>query len=105
MDRAGSSLSSVSALGSTTVASAFVRSLKVACGVRFLLGVCKADLLPGNTYSLSRWYRRSELAFRLLMYTLAAAGIARHAPALDPTKKTESILQSISAGRVDITHS
>ncbi|OAL17807.1 hypothetical protein AYO22_11335 [Fonsecaea multimorphosa] len=36
--------------------------------VRFLLGVCEAGMLPGIAYYLSRWYRRSELVFRLSLY-------------------------------------
>lgn len=54
--------------GILTVCFAFVRDLKTACGVRFLLGVFESGLLPGVAYYLSRWYRRSELAFRLSLY-------------------------------------
>lgn len=39
-----------------------------AAGVRFLLGVFEAGMMPGTAYYLSRWYRRSELAFRLSLY-------------------------------------
>lgn len=41
-------------------------------GVRFLLGVFEAGMMPGIAYYLSRWYRRSELAFRLSLYIVAA---------------------------------
>lgn len=52
-----------------TVAFAFVRTFSAACGVRFLLGLFEAGMLPGIAYYMSRWYRRSELAFRLAMYS------------------------------------
>jgi MFS family permease len=41
-------------------------------GVRFLLGVFEAGMLPGIAYYMSRWYRRSELAFRLSLYIVMA---------------------------------
>ena len=40
--------------------------------VRFLLGMFEAGMLPGIAYYLSRWYRRSELAFRLSLYIVMA---------------------------------
>jgi len=43
-----------------------------AAGVRFALGVCEAGMMPGIAYYLSRWYRRSELAFRLSLYIVTA---------------------------------
>ena len=51
-----------------TVCFAFVRDKHSAAGVRFLLGVFESGILPGIAYYLSRWYRRSELAFRLSLY-------------------------------------
>jgi sugar phosphate permease len=41
-------------------------------GVRFLLGVFEAGMMPGIAYYLSRWYRRSELSFRLSLYIVMA---------------------------------
>lgn len=41
-------------------------------GVRFVLGVFEAGMMPGIAYYLSRWYRRSELAFRLSLYIVMA---------------------------------
>ncbi|KIX09184.1 uncharacterized protein Z518_00263 [Rhinocladiella mackenziei CBS 650.93] len=58
--------------GIMTVAFAFVRDIHSACGVRFLLGVFEAPMLPGIAYYMSRWYRRSELAFRLALYIVTA---------------------------------
>lgn len=42
------------------------------CAVRFVLGIFEAGMLPGIAYYLSRWYRRSELAWRLGLYVVAA---------------------------------
>lgn len=43
------------------MATAFVHDIHAASGVRFLLGMFEAGLLPGIAYYLSRWYRRSEV--------------------------------------------
>lgn len=37
-----------------------------------MLGIFEAGMLPGIAYYLSRWYRRSELAFRLALYIVMA---------------------------------
>ena len=58
--------------GILTVCFAFVDTLPQACGVRFLLGLFEAGMLPGIAYYMSRWYRRSELAFRLSLYIVMA---------------------------------
>jgi MFS family permease len=58
--------------GCMTVAFAFVRTFSTACAVRFLLGICEAGMLPGIAYYMSRWYRRSELTFRLSLYIVMA---------------------------------
>lgn len=58
--------------GVMTVAFAFVRNMHSACAIRFLLGLFEAGMLPGIAYYLSRWYRRSELAFRLSLYIVMA---------------------------------
>lgn len=58
--------------GLVTVGFAFVHDLSSACGVRFLLGIFEAAALPGTAYYMSRWYRRSELAFRLALYVVMA---------------------------------
>ncbi|CAG8076338.1 unnamed protein product [Penicillium salamii] len=58
--------------GICSVATAFVHDIHSASGVRFLLGMFEAGLLPGIAYYLSRWYRRSELAFRLSLYIVMA---------------------------------
>ncbi|RAR13382.1 mfs transporter [Stemphylium lycopersici] len=51
---------------------AFVQNKAAVSGVRFLLGVFEAGMLPGIAYYMSRWYRRSELAFRLSLYIVMA---------------------------------
>ncbi|KAL1878026.1 hypothetical protein VTK73DRAFT_8250 [Phialemonium thermophilum] len=58
--------------GLCSLGTAFVKTKAQACGVRFLLGVFEAGLMPGIAYYLSRWYRRSELAFRLSLYIVMA---------------------------------
>lgn len=55
-----------------TVAFGFVHNLSTACGVRFLLGIFEAGMLPGIAFYMSRWYRRSELAFRIALYIVMA---------------------------------
>lgn len=54
--------------GFCSIFTAFVNNLPQICGVRFLLGAFEAGAFPGIAYYLSRWYRRSELAFRLGLY-------------------------------------
>jgi len=58
--------------GISSLGTAFVNDLSSACGVRFVLGVFEAGMLPGIAYYMSRWYRRSELAFRLSLYIVMA---------------------------------
>jgi MFS family permease len=58
--------------GIVSICTAFVQDLSGACGVRFVLGIFEAGMMPGIAYYLSRWYRRSELAFRLSLYIVAA---------------------------------
>ncbi|KAL2432200.1 putative transporter [Exophiala dermatitidis] len=58
--------------GICSLGTAFVHNKAAACGVRFLLGIFEAPMLPGIAYYLSRWYRRSELAFRLSLYIVMA---------------------------------
>ncbi|KAL2147517.1 hypothetical protein VTI28DRAFT_8772 [Corynascus sepedonium] len=58
--------------GVVSLATAFVNNFAQAAGVRFLLGVFEAGMMPGIAYYLSRWYRRSELTFRLSLYIVMA---------------------------------
>ncbi|WPH02756.1 Hypothetical protein R9X50_00562400 [Acrodontium crateriforme] len=58
--------------GISSLGTAFVHNFSQACGVRFVLGIFEAGMLPGIAYYLSRWYRRSELAFRLSLYIVMA---------------------------------
>jgi MFS family permease len=58
--------------GIVSLGTAYVHSISQICGVRFLLGVFEAGMLPGIAYYLSRWYRRAELAFRLSLYIVMA---------------------------------
>jgi MFS family permease len=58
--------------GICSICTAFVQNIESASGVRFLLGMFEAGMMPGIAYYLSRWYRRSELAFRLSLYIVMA---------------------------------
>ncbi|KAH7107434.1 major facilitator superfamily transporter [Auriculariales sp. MPI-PUGE-AT-0066] len=58
--------------GICSLCMAYVNTLASACGVRFLLGIFEASVLPGIAYYLSRWYRRSELVFRIALYIVMA---------------------------------
>jgi MFS family permease len=60
------------AFGIISVCTAFVNNFSQVCAVRFLLGIFEAGMLPGIAYYMSRWYRRSELAFRLSLYIVMA---------------------------------
>ncbi|KAI5209377.1 putative MFS transporter [Aureobasidium subglaciale] len=60
------------AFGLCSIATAYVHNFSQMCAVRFVLGIFEAGMLPGIAYYLSRWYRRSELAFRLALYVVAA---------------------------------
>ncbi|KAK2623790.1 hypothetical protein QTJ16_006971 [Diplocarpon rosae] len=58
--------------GICSICTAFVHNYSQICAVRFLLGIFEAGMMPGIAYYLSRWYRRSELAFRLSLYIVMA---------------------------------
>ncbi|KAK7060299.1 hypothetical protein VNI00_001064 [Paramarasmius palmivorus] len=58
--------------GIVSICTAFVHNIHAASGVRFILGIFEAGMMPGIAYYLSRWYRRSELAFRLGLYIVMA---------------------------------
>lgn len=60
------------AFGIVSIATAFVKDRAAICGVRFLLGIFEAGMLPGIAYYLSRWYKRAELTFRLSLYMVMA---------------------------------
>ncbi|PGH17948.1 hypothetical protein AJ79_00847 [Helicocarpus griseus UAMH5409] len=60
------------AFGIVSVATAFVENIHQICGVRFVLGIFEAGMMPGIAYYLSRWYRKHELAFRLSLYIVMA---------------------------------
>ncbi|KAH7084531.1 MFS transporter [Paraphoma chrysanthemicola] len=58
--------------GIASIGTAFVHNIHAISGVRFVLGIFEAGMLPGIAYYMSRWYRRSELAFRLSLYIVMA---------------------------------
>lgn len=73
-----------------SIATAFVRTRAQACVVRLLLRIFEAGVMPGcayanqtvyglkarmltkRSYYLSRWYKRSELTFRLGLWMTMA---------------------------------
>ncbi|KAF4979266.1 hypothetical protein FZEAL_4511 [Fusarium zealandicum] len=57
--------------GVCSIGTGFVTTVPQMMGVRFLLGLFEAGMLPGIAYYLSRWYRRSELTFRLGLYLVS----------------------------------
>ncbi|KAF2818455.1 MFS general substrate transporter [Ophiobolus disseminans] len=58
--------------GIASIGTAFVHNIHSISAVRFILGIFEAGMLPGIAYYMSRWYRRSELAFRLSLYIVMA---------------------------------
>ncbi|EXJ65880.1 uncharacterized protein A1O5_10856 [Cladophialophora psammophila CBS 110553] len=58
------------AFGFFSLLTGFCTNIQNVSAVRFLLGMCEAGMLPGIAYYLSRWYRRSELVFRLSLYII-----------------------------------
>ncbi|ETS77989.1 hypothetical protein PFICI_10051 [Pestalotiopsis fici W106-1] len=54
--------------GAMSLAFAYVQNLQQACAVRFLLGMFESGVMPGMSYYLSRWYRRSEFTFRVAVF-------------------------------------
>ena len=67
------------AFGICSLGTAFVHDKQSASGVRFLLGIFEAGVMPGIAYYMSRWYRRSELTFRMALFMVMAplAGAVR----------------------------
>lgn len=59
--------------GICTIGTAFVNDFSQLCALRFLLGIFEAPMLPATVYYLSRWYRRSELTFRLSLFIISAS--------------------------------
>ncbi|PTB77313.1 MFS general substrate transporter [Trichoderma longibrachiatum ATCC 18648] len=89
--------------GATSIATAYVETMGQAAGVRFLLGVFEAGMMPGTAYYLSRWYlrrlprplpaiRRGILnpvtlttAFIFLLNNITVQGLAFFAPTIVAT--------------------
>lgn len=58
--------------GLVSIFTALVSNKAQVCGVRFVLGIFEAGMLPGIAYYMSRWYRRAELVYRLALYIVMA---------------------------------
>ena len=59
--------------GILTICTAFVTNFATLCAVRFLLGIFEAGMMPALVYFLSRWYRQSELTFRVSLFIISAS--------------------------------
>lgn len=59
--------------GVFTICTGLVHSFSALCGVRFLLGIFEAGIMPALVYFLSRWYTHSELTFRVSLFIISAS--------------------------------
>ncbi|KAG6008181.1 hypothetical protein E4U43_000201 [Claviceps pusilla] len=59
--------------GILTICNAFVTDFSTLCAVRFLLGIFEAGMMPSLVLYLSRWYRQSELTFRVSLFIISAS--------------------------------
>ena len=59
--------------GILTMCTGLVPNFSALCGVRFLLGIFEAGIMPGLVYYLSRWYRQSEMTFRISLFIVSGS--------------------------------
>lgn len=59
--------------GLLTICTGLVQSFSALCGVRFVLGIFEAGMMPALVYFLSRWYTHSELTFRVSLFIISAS--------------------------------
>ncbi|KAJ3497241.1 hypothetical protein NLG97_g2054 [Lecanicillium saksenae] len=59
--------------GVLTICTGLVQSFSALCGVRFVLGIFEAGIMPALVYFLSRWYTHSELTFRVSLFIISAS--------------------------------
>lgn len=59
--------------GALTCATGGVQNAAGAIAVRFFLGVFEAGFFPGVAFYCTRWYKRSELAMRITIFTCGNA--------------------------------
>ncbi|KAG5983252.1 hypothetical protein E4U55_000476 [Claviceps digitariae] len=59
--------------GILTICNAFVTDFSTLCAVRFLLGIFEAGMMTSLVFYLSRWYRQSELTFRVSLFIISAS--------------------------------
>ncbi|TWU73366.1 hypothetical protein ED733_000942 [Metarhizium rileyi] len=59
--------------GILTICTAFATNFATLCVVRFFLGILEAGMMPSLVYFLSRWYRQSELTFRVSLFIISAS--------------------------------
>lgn len=59
--------------GAVSIATAYVHTFQQLCGVRLVLGVFEAAMMPANILYLSRFYTRAELVWRICFFILSAS--------------------------------
>ncbi|GAA5852357.1 hypothetical protein JCM9279_001172 [Rhodotorula babjevae] len=64
------------AFGAVTIGSAWVHNFQTFLGVRILLGIFEGGVIPGIVYLLTRFYTRSELAFRVGVFLSLGPGLS-----------------------------
>ncbi|GAA5898325.1 hypothetical protein JCM8208_006945 [Rhodotorula glutinis] len=64
------------AFGAVTIGSAWVHNFETFLGVRILLGIFEGGVIPGIVYLLTRFYTRSELAFRVGVFLSLGPGLS-----------------------------
>ncbi|KAH8927917.1 MFS general substrate transporter [Atractiella rhizophila] len=62
--------------GWITFSIAYIHDFGDLVGVRIVLGVAEATTLPGCTYLLGRYYRRSEIVWRIGIFVNVSAGLS-----------------------------
>ncbi|GAA6003188.1 uncharacterized protein JCM10292_002909 [Rhodotorula paludigena] len=64
------------AFGAVTIGSAWVHNFGTFLGVRILLGIFEGGVIPGIAFLLTRFYTRSELAFRVGVFLSLGPGLS-----------------------------
>lgn len=59
--------------GVMTMSTGLTHNFSSLCVVRFLLGIFESAVMPALVYYLSRWYRSSELTFRISLFIVSGS--------------------------------
>mgnify|MGYP005988646465 CR=1 FL=1 len=63
----------ITGFGVLTVCTGLVQNFSSLCGIRFLLGIFEAGMMPSLVYFLARWYTNHELTFRVSLFIISAS--------------------------------